>query len=167
MVEYDGGLVDVDEVAAVGDDDKLPACGQFGPSPLTLLPDILQVRCARGIDTESLHIEVHMVRCGEDHDRHRTERADRGDLGERPGKVDSFRIVVRVRARSAVQKHVEVLVFAGLVSKHRSGREQLVRGEVNQLRRAYELLDELKTLWRARLERFEDILNQTTGKEIE
>ena len=28
---------------------------------------------------------------------------------------------------TAVQKHVEVLVDAGLVSKHRSGREQLVR----------------------------------------
>ena len=68
---------------------------------------------------------------------------------------------------TAVQKHVEVLVDAGLVSKHRSGREQLVRGEVNQLRRAHELLDELETLWRARLERFEDILNETNGKEKE
>ncbi len=68
---------------------------------------------------------------------------------------------------TAVQKHVEVLVGAGLVSKHRSGREQLVRGEVNQLRRAHELLDELETLWRARLERFEDILNETTGEENE
>ena len=68
---------------------------------------------------------------------------------------------------TAVQKHVEVLVDAGLVSKHRSGREQLVRGEVNQLRRAHELLDELETLWRARLERFEDVLNETTGKENE
>ena len=65
---------------------------------------------------------------------------------------------------TAVQKHVEVLVDAGLVSKHRSGREQLVRGEVNQLRRAHELLDELETVWRARLERFEDVLNETTGK---
>ena len=66
---------------------------------------------------------------------------------------------------TAVQKHVEVLVAAGLVSKHRSGREQLVHGEVNQLRRAHELLDELETVWRARLERFEDVLNETTGKE--
>jgi DNA-binding transcriptional ArsR family regulator len=66
---------------------------------------------------------------------------------------------------TAVQKHVEVLVDAGLVSKHRSGREQLVHGEVNQLRRAHELLDELETVWRARLERFEDVLNETTGKE--
>ena len=68
---------------------------------------------------------------------------------------------------TAVQKHVEVLVVAGLVSKHRSGREQLVRGEVNQLRRVHELLDELETLWRARLDRFEDVLNETNGKEDE
>jgi DNA-binding transcriptional ArsR family regulator len=68
---------------------------------------------------------------------------------------------------TAVQKHVEVLADAGLVSKHRHGREQLVRGEVSQLRRAHELLDELEALWRARLERFQDVLNETTGKEHE
>jgi len=68
---------------------------------------------------------------------------------------------------TAVQKHVEVLINAGLVSKHRSGREQLVRGEVNQLRRAHELLDELETVWRARLQRFEGVLHETTGKESE
>ena len=65
---------------------------------------------------------------------------------------------------TAVQKHVEVLVDAGLVSKHRRGREQLVRGELDQLRRAHELLDELEALWRARLDRFEDVLNDTTRK---
>src|SRR3978361_1657341 len=66
---------------------------------------------------------------------------------------------------TAVQKHVEVLVEAGLVSKHRRGREQLVRGEIEQLRTAHRFLDELKALWRARLERFEDVLDETTGKE--
>jgi DNA-binding transcriptional ArsR family regulator len=68
---------------------------------------------------------------------------------------------------TAVQKHVEVLVGAGLVSKHRSGREQLVRGEVNQLRRAHGLLDRLEMVWRARLDRFEGVLNEPTGKEHE
>jgi len=29
------------------------------------------------------------------------------------------------------------------------------------------LLDELETVWRARLERFQDILNETTGRENE
>ena len=62
---------------------------------------------------------------------------------------------------------IEVLVKAGLVSKHRSGREQLVRGKVNQLRRAHELLDDLETVWRTRLERFDGVLNETTGKESE
>jgi DNA-binding transcriptional ArsR family regulator len=68
---------------------------------------------------------------------------------------------------TAVQKHVEVLVGAGLVSKHRRGREQLVRGEVGHLRRAHELLDELEAVWRARLERFAEVLDDTTGKEDE
>jgi len=68
---------------------------------------------------------------------------------------------------TAVQKHVEVSVAAGLVSKHRSGREQLVRGELEQLRRAHQLLDELEALWRARLERFEDVLIETSGKDPE
>jgi DNA-binding transcriptional ArsR family regulator len=68
---------------------------------------------------------------------------------------------------TAVQKHVEVLVGAGLVSKQRSGREQLVRGELHQLRRAHQLLDELEAVWRARLERFGEVLNQNSGKESE
>jgi len=68
---------------------------------------------------------------------------------------------------TAVQKHVEVLVEAGLVSKHRSGREQLVRGEIKQLRRVHQLLDELEALWRVRLERFEGVLNEAAGKETE
>jgi DNA-binding transcriptional ArsR family regulator len=68
---------------------------------------------------------------------------------------------------TAVQKHVEVLVDAGLVSKHRHGREQLVRGEIEPLRRAHQLLDELEALWRARLERFEDALNETRGRKPE
>src|SRR5262249_58930056 len=66
---------------------------------------------------------------------------------------------------TAVQKHVEVLVDAGLVSKHRSGREQLVRGEVDRLRRAHELLDELEAMWRGPLARVADVLDETNGKE--
>ena len=66
---------------------------------------------------------------------------------------------------TAVQKHVEVLVDAGLVSKQRSGREQLVSGEVDQLRRAHKLLEELERVWRARLDRFADVVNETTKHE--
>jgi hypothetical protein len=66
-----------------------------------------------------------------------------------------------------VQKHVEVLVDAGLVAKRRSGRETRVRADISELRRAHRLLDELESVWRARIERFEDVLNETTGKETE
>src|SRR5215467_4024565 len=52
---------------------------------------------------------------------------------------------------AAVQKHVTVLERAELVTKHRSGREQLVRGNVDTIRRAHELLDRLEVLWRERI----------------
>ena len=59
---------------------------------------------------------------------------------------------------AAVQKHVAVLETAGLVTKRRSGREQLVTGNVETIRRAGELLDELEAVWLSRLDRFGDVL---------
>ncbi len=59
---------------------------------------------------------------------------------------------------AAVQKHVAVLERAALVTKRRRGREQLVRGNVQTIREASRLLDQLEDLWRARLDRFGDIL---------
>ncbi len=55
---------------------------------------------------------------------------------------------------AAVQKHVAVLADAGLVAKHRRGREQLVQGEVGRMRDVHCLLDELEAAWRDRLDRF-------------
>jgi DNA-binding transcriptional ArsR family regulator len=59
---------------------------------------------------------------------------------------------------AAVQKHVGVLERAGLVTKQRRGREQLVRTDIDTIRAGYHLLEELEALWRARLERFGDAL---------
>jgi len=59
---------------------------------------------------------------------------------------------------AAVQKHVAVLEDAGLVTKRRRGREQLVRGDVAALREAHRMLDQLEALWRDRLDRFGDVL---------
>lgn len=59
---------------------------------------------------------------------------------------------------TAVQKHVGVLERAGLVSKHRQGREQLVRGNADTMRRAVELLEELEAAWRGRIDRIGDLL---------
>ena len=61
---------------------------------------------------------------------------------------------------AAVQKHVAVLDRAGLVTKHRRGREQLVRTELATVQAAQALLDEFEAIWRTRIARFTDILNE-------
>jgi DNA-binding transcriptional ArsR family regulator len=58
----------------------------------------------------------------------------------------------------AVQKHVAVLEKAGLVSKRRRGREQLVSGDVTALHDARRLLDQLEAVWRGRIARIGDLL---------
>lgn len=59
---------------------------------------------------------------------------------------------------AAVQKHVAVLEGAGLVTKHRAGRERLVRGNVTTIQRAQELLDRYEQLWRSRISQLDDLL---------
>ncbi len=61
---------------------------------------------------------------------------------------------------AAVQKHVAVLERAQLVSKHRRGREQLVRGEVGTVRTAAHLLDQLEQIWLHRVAAMDAILDQ-------
>ena len=61
---------------------------------------------------------------------------------------------------AAVQKHVAVLEQAALVSKTRRGREQIVTGEVEALRRMAQLLDEYEKAWRHRVARIEQILQE-------
>jgi DNA-binding transcriptional ArsR family regulator len=59
---------------------------------------------------------------------------------------------------TAVQKHVAVLERAELVSKHRVGRESIVRAESDALKRAHAALDRLETVWRGRVARMEQTL---------
>ncbi|MFC9693629.1 ArsR/SmtB family transcription factor [Kribbella sp. NPDC056951] len=61
---------------------------------------------------------------------------------------------------AAVQKHVAVLEQAGLVTKERSGREQLVRTEIGAVREARAAIDQLEAVWRARVDRMSDLLNE-------
>jgi DNA-binding transcriptional ArsR family regulator len=60
---------------------------------------------------------------------------------------------------AAVQKHVAVLDRAGLITKHRHGREQLVRTNVATVQATQALLNEFEAVWRARIDRFTDVLN--------
>ncbi|MGA5897199.1 metalloregulator ArsR/SmtB family transcription factor [Streptomyces venetus] len=59
---------------------------------------------------------------------------------------------------AAVQKHVAVLERAGLVTKQRSGREQLVRTDPEAVGRARQALDELESAWRGRVDRMARLL---------
>lgn len=59
---------------------------------------------------------------------------------------------------AAVQKHVAVLEGAGLVTKHPNGRERIVRGNPEAIRRAQALLDRYEQIWRARIERLDALL---------
>ena len=62
---------------------------------------------------------------------------------------------------AAVQKHVAVLEGAGLVTKHPTGRERIVRGNLDTIRRAQALLDRYEQIWRSRIGRLDDLLAET------
>lgn len=66
---------------------------------------------------------------------------------------------------TAVQKHVAVLEEAGLVERHRHGRETRVVGQVEAIRRAHELLDALAEVWQERAERMDELLSSRSGED--
>jgi len=55
----------------------------------------------------------------------------------------------------AVHKHVAVLERAGLVTKHPHGRERIVRGAPETIRRAQRLLGRYEQVWRDRIARLD------------
>jgi DNA-binding transcriptional ArsR family regulator len=67
---------------------------------------------------------------------------------------------------AAVQKHVAVLEEAGLVTKQRNGREQLVRGDIDAVRSVHRLLDRWEAVWRGRVERMDEILADDIDPDI-
>ena len=66
---------------------------------------------------------------------------------------------------AAVQKHVAVMERAGLVTKERRGREQLVRTDAEAVDRVRQVLDELEMTWRGRVDRMSDLLAQDSVPE--
>ncbi|MFV0287590.1 MAG: ArsR/SmtB family transcription factor [Demequina sp.] len=65
---------------------------------------------------------------------------------------------------AAVQKHVAVLEGAGLVTKRPHGRERIVRGNPDAIRRAQRLLDAYEQIWRDRIGRLDALLNEPPQK---
>jgi DNA-binding transcriptional ArsR family regulator len=62
---------------------------------------------------------------------------------------------------AAVQKHVAVLHDAGLVDKHRRGREQLVTARMESVAEASAVLDGWHEIWRGRITRMDELLAET------
>ena len=61
---------------------------------------------------------------------------------------------------AAVQKHVAVLERAGLITKRRSGREQLASGDVEAIRSVASMLTELEDVWRGRIARIDELFKE-------
>ena len=61
---------------------------------------------------------------------------------------------------AAVQKHVAVLERAGLLTKRRHGREQLASGDVDAIGSVASMLGELEEVWRGRIVRIEELIQE-------
>ncbi len=66
---------------------------------------------------------------------------------------------------AAVQKHVAVLERAGLLTKRRSGREQLATGDVTAVRAVSTMLTELEQVWRGRIARIDELISTEPTQE--
>jgi DNA-binding transcriptional ArsR family regulator len=76
-----------------------------------------------------------------------TEEASISDLADRYAM--SF---------AAVQKHIAVLEGAGLVTKHRRGRERRIRGSPETIRKAQTLLNAYERIWQGRIAQIDALL---------
>jgi DNA-binding transcriptional ArsR family regulator len=61
---------------------------------------------------------------------------------------------------AAVQKHVAILERAGLVRKRPDGRRRVVTTDIDGLRNARAVLDHYEELWRGRLDRMQQLLDE-------
>jgi DNA-binding transcriptional ArsR family regulator len=61
---------------------------------------------------------------------------------------------------AAVQKHIAVLEKAGLVTKQQIGRRKVVRANLEGVRIAQRLLDQYEELWRGRIDRMTELVDQ-------
>lgn len=67
---------------------------------------------------------------------------------------------------AAVQKHVAVMERAGLITKERRGREQLVRTDAEAVKQARRVLDEVEMIWRGRVERMAGVLARAEPRRL-
>jgi DNA-binding transcriptional ArsR family regulator len=61
---------------------------------------------------------------------------------------------------AAVQKHIAILERAGLVRKERVGRRKVVCTNLERLQMARRLLDQYEELWRGRIARMTELIDE-------
>ena len=66
---------------------------------------------------------------------------------------------------AAVQKHVAVLEAADLVTKHARGRERIVTGNPETLRKIRHLLGEIELVWRDRITRLDALFDADASRD--
>jgi DNA-binding transcriptional ArsR family regulator len=101
-----------------------------------------------------------------DHLFHALADSTRRDIVRRsvPGELSVSRLAEDYpMSFAAVQKHVAVLERAGLVTKERRGREQLVRTDPGAVGLARQALDQLEATWRGRVDRMSELLAERTA----
>jgi DNA-binding transcriptional ArsR family regulator len=64
---------------------------------------------------------------------------------------------------TAIQKHVRVLEDAGLITRTRKGREQLVSTRHDGIEQARQALDKLERDWRGRTDRMSALLDEMSA----
>ena len=64
---------------------------------------------------------------------------------------------LHISGNLGVLRHLRALERAGLVTKHRHGKETRLHTSIETVRQAHRLLDELEAMWRSRIERFAQI----------
>ncbi len=107
------------------------------------------------------HMVVHLSETEIDRIFHALADATRRDIVARANQQSqSVSALAQHYAMSfaAVQKHVAVLERASLVTKERSGREQIVHSNLDTLRTAARLLDQFERVWLERAHRIEGLL---------
>ena len=87
-----------------------------------------------------------------------SDRTRRDILRRTLAEEQSVSALARNYPITAVQKHVAALERAGLVHRRRSGRETLARADVDGLRSASRLLEQIERRGREHITRIDELL---------
>ena len=94
---------------------------------------------------------------------HPTRRAILWRLRSGPASVGELAAPFHV-SQQAISKQIAVLRKAGLVTRHKHGRESLCTLRTRPLEQAEEWIDLYRPLWNERFDRLADYLGRTHGE---